>query len=165
MAIEEELRRRRFGEAVRLEVERSMPASTRALLIKGIGLSEEDCYDVAGMVDLTALWQLVSLDRPELLDPPWTPITPARLQPPDDDEPADVFAVIRAADVMVHHPYESFAASTERFIAQAAEELERAGYGTRAAGRLAARHDVDLHRAIELLDQGCPPELATKILL
>ena len=46
-----------------------------------------------------------------------------------------------------------------------AEELERAGYGTRAAGRLAARHDIDLHRAIELLDQGCPPELATKILL
>ena len=46
-----------------------------------------------------------------------------------------------------------------------AEELERAGYGTRAAGRLAARHDIDLHRAIELLDQGCPPGLATKILL
>jgi hypothetical protein len=45
------------------------------------------------------------------------------------------------------------------------EELVRAGYGTRAAGRLAARHDIDLHRAIELLDQGCPPELATKILL
>lgn len=46
-----------------------------------------------------------------------------------------------------------------------AEELERAGYGTRAAGRLAARHDIDLHRAVGLLDQGCPPELALKILL
>jgi polyphosphate kinase len=123
-AIEEELRRRRFGEAVRLEVERSMPATTRALLLKGIGLSEDACYDVAGMLDLTALWQLVAIDRPDLKDAPWTPVTPTRLQPPDDDEPADVFAVIRASDIMVHHPYESFAASTERFIAQAAEDPE-----------------------------------------
>ena len=121
-AIEEELRRRRFGEAVRLEVERSMPEATRALLLKGIGLAEEACYDVAGMLDLTALWQLVAIDRPDLLDAPWTPVTPARLQPPDDDEPADLFAAIRSADIMVHHPYEFFAASTERFIAQAAED-------------------------------------------
>ncbi|MFL5971164.1 MAG: hypothetical protein ACJ750_02120 [Gaiellaceae bacterium] len=53
----------------------------------------------------------------------------------------------------------------EKIVRWRAEELERAGYGTRAAGRLAARHDIDLHRAIELLDQGCPPELAIKILL
>jgi polyphosphate kinase len=124
LAIEEELRRRRFGEAVRLEVERSMPAATQALLLKGIGLTDNDCYDIAGMLDLTALWQLVGIDRPDLKDPPWTPVTPARLQPPDDDEPADVFAAIRAGDILVHHPYESFAASTERFIAQAAEDPE-----------------------------------------
>jgi polyphosphate kinase len=123
-AIEEELRRRRFGEAVRLEVERSMPPATREILLRGIGLTEDDCYDIAGMLDLTALWQLVSIDRPDLKDPPWTPVTPARLQPPDDDEPADVFAAIRAGDMLVHHPYESFAASTERFIAQAAEDPE-----------------------------------------
>ncbi len=123
-AIEEELRRRRFGEAVRLEVERSMPATTRALLIKGIGLAEEDCYDISGMLDLTSLTQLAATDRPDLKDPPWTPVTPARLQPPDDDEPADVFSVIRAGDLLVHHPYESFASSTERFIAQAADDPE-----------------------------------------
>ncbi len=123
-AIEEELRRRRFGEAVRLEVERSMPATTRALLIKGIGLAEEDCFEVAGMVDLTSLWQIVAIDRPDLKDAPWTPVTPARLQPPDDDEAADIFAAIRAGDVLVHHPYESFASTTERFIAQAADDPE-----------------------------------------
>ncbi len=123
-AIEEELRRRRFGEAVRLEVERSMPPATRALLLKGIGLSEDTCYEVAGMLDLTALAQLVAIDRPDLKEAPWTPVTPVRLRPPDDDEPADVFAAVRAGDIFVHHPYESFAASTERFIAQAAEDPE-----------------------------------------
>jgi polyphosphate kinase len=123
-AIEEELRRRRFGEAVRLEVERSMPEATRAILLKGIGLTEDDCYDVSGMLDLTALWQLTGLDRPALKDPAWTPVTPPRLLPPDEDEPVDVFSVLRAGDVLVHHPYESFAASTERFIAQASEDPE-----------------------------------------
>src|SRR3954453_20385751 len=122
LAIEEELRRRRFGEAVRLEVERSMPAATRQILLKGIGLRDEDCYEIAGMLDLTGLAQLVELDRPDLKYTPWSPVTPPRLLPPDEDEPADVFAVVRAGDVLVHHPYESFTASTERFIAQAAED-------------------------------------------
>lgn len=124
LAIEEELRRRRFGEAVRLEVERSMPGTTRQLLLRGIGLREEDCYDVRGMLDLTGLGAIAELDRPELRAAPWTPVTPARLQPPDDDEPADVFAAIRAGDILVHHPYESFASSVERFIAQAADDPE-----------------------------------------
>ncbi len=119
MAIEEELRRRRFGEAVRLEVERSMPAATRRLLLNGIGLTEDDAYDISGMVDLTGLWQIADLDLPDLQRRTWTPVTPPRLMPPDDDEPVDVFAAIRAGDILVHHPYESFAASTERFIAQA----------------------------------------------
>ena len=122
LAIEEELRRRRFGEAVRLEVERSMPAATRTLLMRGLGLEPEDVYEVAGMLDLTALWRLVELDRPDLKATPWTPVTPLRLVPPDDDEPADVFAAIRAGDILVHHPYESFAASVERFITQAADD-------------------------------------------
>ncbi|HYC07913.1 MAG TPA: RNA degradosome polyphosphate kinase, partial [Candidatus Binatia bacterium] len=65
-AIEQELRRRRFGEPVRLEVERSMPASTRALLRDGLGLADEAIYEVRGMLDLTSLSQLVELDRPEL---------------------------------------------------------------------------------------------------
>ena len=122
LAIEEELRRRRFGAAVRLEVERSMPPATRALLQRGLGLAEADLYDISGMLDLTGLWAIAELDRPDLKPVPWSPVTPPRLLPPDDDEPADVFAAIRAGDILVHHPYESFAATTERFITQAADD-------------------------------------------
>jgi polyphosphate kinase len=122
LAIEEELRRRRFGEAVRLEVERSMPATTKALLLRGLGLDEADCYEISGMLDLTGLWAVAELDRPDLKPQPWTPVTPPRLMPPDEDEPADVFAAIRAGDVLIHHPYESFGASVERFITQAADD-------------------------------------------
>jgi polyphosphate kinase len=124
LAIEEELRRRRFGEAVRVEVERSMPVATRRILLAGIGLAEEDCYEIRGMLDLNGLRAIADLDRPELRSPVWNPVTPPRLVPPDEDEPADVFAAIRTADLLVHHPYESFAASTERFIAQAVDDPE-----------------------------------------
>jgi polyphosphate kinase len=124
LAIEEEVRRRRFGEAVRLEVERSMPETTRRILTKGIGVRDEDCFEVAGMLDLTALSQLVELDRPDLKSPVYVPVIPTRLLPPDEDEPVDMFAQIRAGDIFVHHPYESFTASTERFIAQAADDPE-----------------------------------------
>ncbi|MGA2513118.1 MAG: polyphosphate kinase 1 [Candidatus Limnocylindrales bacterium] len=124
LALEEELRRRRFGEAVRLEVEEAMPASMRRILEKGVGVDSEDCYEIPGMLDHTALWQIAGLDRPDLKLPPYSPIVPPRLVPPDEDEPADVFAAIRDGDILVHHPYESFAASTQRFIAQAAADPE-----------------------------------------
>ncbi len=122
LAIEEEVRRRRFGQAVRLEVERSMPELTQRILLKGTGVREEDCFEVAGMLDLTALFQLTALDRPDLKDPAHTPVIPSRLQPPDEDEPSDVFAQVRAGDLLVHHPYESFAASVERLLDQAADD-------------------------------------------
>ncbi len=121
-AMEEEIRRRRFGEAVRLEIERSMPDVTRRILIHGTGVHEEDCFEIAGMLDLTALWQLVALDRPDLKAPEYSPVIPPRLIPLDDDEPVDMFALIRSGDLLVHHPYESFTASTERFIDQAADD-------------------------------------------
>jgi polyphosphate kinase len=119
-AIEQELRRRRFGSAVRLEVEQTMPEDVLEFILAGIGLEPEGAYRVPGMLDLTCLWTLAGLDIPELRDPPWTPVVPRRLIPPDEDEPADVFAALRAGDILVHHPYESFSASIERFIAQAA---------------------------------------------
>src|SRR6478752_949858 len=122
LAIEEEVRRRRFGEAVRLEVERSMPELTRDILVKGINVHEEDAFEVAGMLDLTALWQLVDIDRPDLKAPTYTPVVPQRLLPPDEDEPVDVFAQMRQADIFLSHPYESFTASVERFISQAADD-------------------------------------------
>jgi polyphosphate kinase len=124
LAIEEELRRRRFGAAVRLEFDRAMPGSTRNLIMRGIGVGPEDCYEIDGMLDLTGLFELTALDRPDLKIPPWTPVTPPRLLPPDEDEPVDTFAAIRAGDILVHHPYESFTASVERFIAQAADDPE-----------------------------------------
>jgi polyphosphate kinase len=122
LAIEEELRRRRFGDAVRLEVDRAMPPSMRQILQRGVGVSAEDCYEIRGMLDYTGLMQLAGLDRPDLKLAPYTPVVPTRLAPPDEDEPADVFAAIRAGDLLVHHPYESFAASTQRFITQAATD-------------------------------------------
>jgi polyphosphate kinase len=124
LAIEEELRRRRFGDAVRLEVDRGMPASMRQVLERGVGVGAEDCYEVGGMLDQTGLMKLAGLDRPDLKLAAYTPVVPARLEPPDEDEPVDVFAAIRAGDLLVHHPYESFAASTQRFIAQAATDPE-----------------------------------------
>ena len=122
VAIEEELRRRRFGDPVRLEVERSMPAATRELLRRGLGLNEDETYEVRGMLDLTSLWQLVDLDRPDLKVEPLVPAIPPRLLPPDEDEPTDVFAAMRSGDILVHHPYESFAASVERLVEQAADD-------------------------------------------
>ncbi|MEO8272805.1 MAG: polyphosphate kinase 1 [Chloroflexota bacterium] len=121
-AIEEELRRRRFGEPVRLEVERSMPEEMRDILRRGLGLDDRETFEVRGMLDLTSLWQLAELDRPDLRTAPWVPVVPARLQPVDEDEPADVFAAIRAGDLLVHHPYESFTASVERLVEQAADD-------------------------------------------
>ena len=121
-AMEQELRRRRFGEPVRLEVERSMPEATRAILRDGLGLSNAETYEVRGMLDLTSLAQLLELDRPDLKVQPWTPVVPPRFAPPADDEPADIFAAMRAGDVLVHHPYESFGASVERLVEQAADD-------------------------------------------
>ncbi len=121
-AIEQELRRRRFGSAVRLEVEDGMPAPVREFILDGIGLGPDDCYAVPGMLDTTCLWQVAGLDIPELRDPPWIPVIPARLAAADEGEQVDVFAAIRQGDILVHHPYDSFTASVERFIAQAADD-------------------------------------------
>jgi polyphosphate kinase len=119
LAMEEELRRRRFGNVVRLEVERSMPHETRALLQRGLGLDASDVYEVRGMLDLRGLDSIADLDIPELQPHPWAPVTPPRLVPADEDEPTDMFAAIRAGDILVHHPYESFTGSVQRFIEQA----------------------------------------------
>jgi len=122
MALEEELRKRRFGKVVRLEVERSMPHATRALLLRGLGLETSDIYEISGMLDLTALTTIADLDIPHLQPHPWQPVVPMRLTPLDEDEEADVFAAIRESDILVHHPYESFVGSVQRFIEQAADD-------------------------------------------
>jgi len=121
-AIEEELLKRRFGNVVRLEIERSMPHATRALLMRGLGVEAEDVYEISGMLDLNALNAIADLDAAALHYPAWQPVTPLRLLPSDPDEEADVFAAMRAGDILLHHPYESFMASVQRFIEQAVED-------------------------------------------
>jgi polyphosphate kinase len=121
-AIEEELRKRRFGNVVRLEIERSMPHSTRTLLMRGLNVDAADVYEISGMLDLTALDAIAELDIAELHYPPWQPVTQPRLMPLNSDEEADVFGALRSGDILVHHPYESFVTSVQRFIEQAAED-------------------------------------------
>lgn len=124
MAMEEELRRRRFGKVVRLEVERSMPHATRALLQRGLSLDPSNVYEIRGMLDLRGLESIADLDIPELQPKPWTPVVPARLnlREEEEDEGVDIFARIREADILVHHPYDSFTASVQRMIEQAADD-------------------------------------------
>ncbi len=122
MAIEEELRKRRFGKVVRLEIERSMPHPTRQLLMRGLGVEQQDVYEIAGMLDLTAVATISELDIPALHPVPWQPVVPPRLVPADPDDEVDIFAAIRGGDILLHHPYESFSASVQRFIEQAAAD-------------------------------------------
>src|SRR5579872_20305 len=120
-AVEIELRRRRFGRAVRLEVEAATPADLRELLRQELELHPEDIYESSSWLDLGALWTLHALDRPDLHDPPWVPMTPPGLATASDG-PVDIFAAVRERDVLVHHPYDSFASSVEAFLTQAAED-------------------------------------------
>ena len=121
VAVEVELRRRRFGRAVRLEIEDTMSAELRELLMRELDIAEDDVYEEQGPLDLTGLWVLHRLDRPDLKDPPWSGITQARLLK-DDDTPADFFDEMRRGDVLVHHPYASFRNSVEAFLHQAADD-------------------------------------------
>jgi polyphosphate kinase len=121
-AVESVLRRRRRSPiVVRLEVESSMSDEARSLLERELRLEDSDVYRVDGPLDLSGLWSIAALDRPDLKLEPWTPVTPIRLASTEDGPP-DLFAVIRAGDVLVHHPYESFETSVETFIEQAARD-------------------------------------------
>jgi polyphosphate kinase len=118
-AVEDELRRRRFGEVVRVEVSASMSAPMREQIVSSLDAEEEDIFEVPGLLDLEDLWDLVKVPgHADLRDKPWTPVTQPRLQP-DEDEAPDVFAAMRKGDILLHHPYDSFATSVERFVEQA----------------------------------------------
>ncbi len=121
VAVELELRRRRFGRAVRLEVDASMTDEVRTLLTRELDLGTDDVYDVTGPLDLGGLWAVHDVDRPDLKDDPFAAVTPPELAGVDD-EPVDVFAAIRRNDILVHHPYDSFAMSVEAFITQASRD-------------------------------------------
>ncbi|MCU1615473.1 MAG: Polyphosphate kinase [Frankiales bacterium] len=119
-ALERELARRRFGPAVRLEVTESMDPQILELLLSELEIGTEDVVSVPGLLDLSALMALYDLDRPELKDRPFVPATHPRLS--EGESPKSVFATLREGDVLVHHPYDSFSTSVQRFIEQAAAD-------------------------------------------
>jgi polyphosphate kinase len=118
-AVEDELRRRRFGDVVRVEVGAEMSPAIREHITGSLEVSDEDVFEVPGLLDLEDLWDIVSVPGyAELRDPPWTPVTQPRLQG-DESKAADVLGAMRRGDILLHHPYDSFATSAERFVEQA----------------------------------------------
>src|SRR6185437_10105370 len=118
-AVEDELRRRRFGEVVRLEVGSDMEPDLRERLVSWLDVEERQVYDVDGLLDYGDLWEIHRIEgHSDLRDPPWTPVQHPALLDGEQGEP-DVFDAIRQGDMLVHHPYQSFAGSVERFVAQA----------------------------------------------
>ena len=124
-ALEEELLRRRFGPPIRLEITEDMDDVTLQLLLDELDISEQEVYRLPAPLDLRALFELARLDRPDLRYKKHLPVTALAFQPTDADSKhakADIFAAIRKSDVLVHHPYESFATSVQAFLEQAARD-------------------------------------------
>ena len=121
-ALERELTRRRFGPPVRLEVESTMSERVLSLLLRELGISEPEVYQVPGQLDLSSLWALSDLDFPSLKLEPFLPSTHPALRATNDGGAVDVFAAMRERDILVHHPYDSFATSVQAFIEQAASD-------------------------------------------
>ena len=121
-AVEDQLRQRRFGHVVRLEVQHGAPAEVLEQLTTALGVEPREVFFVDGLMDHTCLWSVATLDRPELRDPEWRPAVPWRLRVDEGDEPLDMFAAIRSGDLLVHHPYDDFTASVERFVVQAVDD-------------------------------------------
>ena len=119
-AVEYELRRRRFGRATRLEVDASMTDEVLDLLLGEFDLDPSAVYVARTPLDPTSFNEIADIERPALRWPEWKGVVDPRLQP--DDEPVDIFAEIRAGDVLVQHPYESFSRSIVEFIHQAAND-------------------------------------------
>jgi polyphosphate kinase len=121
-AVEVQLRRARFGEVTRLEVSESMSQAMREQLQHGLRVPDDLVYPLAGMLDLEDLGELSRLDRPDLKNEPWVPVA----RPPWNsiESSAEQFAAIRAGDLLVHHPYDSFESSFETFIDRAAADPE-----------------------------------------
>jgi len=117
--VQNELRRRRFGEVLRLEVSAGMNEKLRGQLVAALKIEDREIYETAGLLDLADVADLSKVSGfTELRYPTWTPATQPRLQAEQDDD-VNMFDVIRSGDLLVHHPYESFQSSVERFVVQA----------------------------------------------
>ncbi|KJX75000.1 RNA degradosome polyphosphate kinase [Mycobacterium lepromatosis] len=116
-ALERELARRRFGSPVRLEIADDMTESMLELLLRELDVHPSDVIEVPGLLDLSSLWQIYGLNRPALKDRAFIPDTHPAFA--ERETPKSIFATLREGDVLVHHPYHSFATSVQRFIEQA----------------------------------------------
>ncbi len=119
--VEMELRRRRFGRAVRLEFQGVPDPDVSALLVKELRLHPDDVYVLNSPLDLSGLWNVYEIMRPDLHDSDWVPVTPVAFGGSDPGS-VNLFTALRQGDVLLHHPYESFSATVERFIEQAAAD-------------------------------------------
>jgi polyphosphate kinase len=119
-ALERELARRRFGSPVRLEVADDMTENMLELLLRELDVHPGDVIQVPGLLDLSSLWQIYGVDRPDLKDPPFVPATPPAFG--ERETPKSIFSTLRDGDVLVHHPYDSFSTTVQRFIEQAAAD-------------------------------------------
>ena len=127
-AVELELRRRRFGDAVRLEVASTASPAMVQRLRDGISVSADQVYAIDGMLDLADVAQIADLDRPDLRYDPWMPVTRPRLAATTGR--SDLFAEVRRGDLLVHLPYDSFATSVELFVRAAAKDRDVVGIKT-----------------------------------
>jgi polyphosphate kinase len=121
-ALEKELLRRRFGPPVRLEVEESIAPQVLELLAEELGVSEDEVFRVDGLLDLVGLHSIADLPREDLKYPAFVPTTHRQLAEVETAKPVDVFKATRRYDVLLHHPYDSFATSVQRFLEQAAAD-------------------------------------------
>jgi polyphosphate kinase len=121
-ALEKELLRRRFGPPVRLEVEESIDTHVLELLVSELGISPAEVVQLPGPLDLTGLLDIADLDRAELKYAAFVPSMHTALAPVESASPVDVFSAVQRSDVLLHHPYDSFATSVQRFMEQAAAD-------------------------------------------
>ena len=121
-ALEAELLKRRFGPPIRLEITDDMDDVTLDLLLRELDITDQEVYRLPGPLDLRGLFDLSRVDRPDLRYPPHLPTTAVAFQPGDSNERPDIFKSIGKADVLVHHPYESFTTSVQAFLEQAARD-------------------------------------------
>ncbi len=121
--ISDELRERRFAPVVRVEVEKGMPEYVRRILMRELGLREKDIYEIDGLLDLSDCFQIADIDVPHLKFTPWEPVVPRILmRERESEDTRDIFSIIRQGDLLVYHPYDSFAASVQRLIEDAAAD-------------------------------------------
>nr|NLI49712.1 RNA degradosome polyphosphate kinase [Propionibacterium sp.] len=122
-ALERELLRRKVGRPpVRLEVADDIDDQMRRLIVQELDISEKEVFELPAPLDLTGLFGIAGIDREDLQYPPFLPKTHPELAEVESAKPVDVFAALRHTDVLLHHPYDSFATSVQRFIEQAAAD-------------------------------------------